>query len=143
MEIDGLGLRDHSWGPRYWQAIKSYRWLNCTFGPDFGIMVSEVSPTEESRIQTGVIVRGESLERMTSVDIQTEFQPDTPYHRRITADLGLENGGRLALEGDVKGFIPLRNRRAGMVTHIGEGMTEYRCEGRVGLGISEYLDQIQ
>ena len=31
MEIDGLGLRDHSWGPRYWQAIKSYRWLNCTF----------------------------------------------------------------------------------------------------------------
>lgn len=143
MEIDGFGLRDHSWGPRYWQAIKSYRWLNCTFGPDFGIMVSEVSPTEESRIQTGVIVRGESLQRITSVDIQTEFQPDTPYHRRITADLGLENGGRLALEGDVKGFIPLRNRRAGMVTHIGEGMTEYRCEGRVGLGISEYLDQIQ
>ncbi len=43
----------------------------------------------------------------------------------------------------MKGFIPLRNRRAGMVTHIGEGMTEYRCEGRTGLGISEYLDQIQ
>jgi len=23
--IDGFGLRDHSWGPRYWQAIYWYR----------------------------------------------------------------------------------------------------------------------
>ena len=23
--IDGFGLRDHSWGPRYWQAIHSYQ----------------------------------------------------------------------------------------------------------------------
>jgi hypothetical protein len=140
-EIDGFGLRDHSWGPRYWQAIKSYRWLNCTFGPDFGIMVSEISATEDARTQTGVIVRGETLERVTSVNLDTEFVPGTPYQRRMTADLGLESGGRLTLEGEVKGFIPLRNRRAGMVTSIGEGMTEYRCEGRVGLGISEYLDQ--
>ena len=47
------------------------------------------------------------------------------------------------VEGTVKGYIPLRNRRAGMVTHIGEAMTEYRCEGRVALGISEYLDQVE
>jgi hypothetical protein len=142
IEIDGYGLRDHSWGPRYWQAIKSYRWLNCTFGPDFGIMVSEISFTEDARIQAGVVVRGETLERITSVSLDTEFEAGTTYQRRMTADLGLEGGGRLTLEGDVKGFIPLRNRRAGMVTQIGEGMTEYRCEGRVGLGISEYLDQI-
>ena len=142
-QVDGYGLRDHSWGPRYWQAIKSYRWLTCAFGPDFGIMVSEVTPNENARAQTGVVVRGESLTRITSVDIRSEFQPDTPFHRRMTADLGLENGDKLVLEGDVKGFIPLRNRRAGLVTHIGEGMTEYRCQGRTGLGISEYLDQVE
>ena len=26
-EINGHGLRDHSWGPRYWQAPWYYRWL--------------------------------------------------------------------------------------------------------------------
>ena len=26
-DIDGFGLRDHSWGPRYWQAPWYYRWL--------------------------------------------------------------------------------------------------------------------
>jgi hypothetical protein len=60
----------------------------------------------------------------------------------MTARLGLENGEEVTLEGLVKGYIPLRNRRAGMTTHIGEGMTEYRCLGRTALGISEYLDQV-
>lgn len=143
LAIDGLGLRDHSWGPRYWQAIKYYRWLTCNFGADFGIMVSEVCPQEGVRNQTGAVVRGERLERITSVDIDSEFVADTPYQRRMTARLGLESGEGLILEGEVKGFIPLRNRRAGMTTHIGEGMTEYRCQGRTALGISEYLDQTQ
>jgi len=141
-QIDAYGLRDHSWGPRYWQNIHSYRWLTCAFGPDFGIMVSEVSPTPEARNQAGVVLRDGKLERITSFDLRSDFESDTPYHRRLTADLSLVNGERITLEGEVKGFIPLRNRRAGMVTHIGEGMTEYRCLGRTGLGISEYLDQI-
>ena len=46
-DIDGLGLRDHSWGPRYWQNIYSYRWLTCSFGPALSIMVSEIRPTRE------------------------------------------------------------------------------------------------
>jgi hypothetical protein len=29
------------------------------------------------------------------------------------------------------------------VTHIGEGMTEYRCGQRIGYGLSEYLDQVR
>ncbi|MDZ7728119.1 MAG: hypothetical protein U5Q44_07940 [Dehalococcoidia bacterium] len=48
------------------------------------------------------------------------------------------------MEGRVKGFIPLRNRRAGQFTHIGEGMTEYTLDDeRVGYGLSEYLDQAE
>jgi hypothetical protein len=66
----------------------------------------------------------------------------------MRADLGLEGGETVTIEGKVLGFIPLRNRRQSpdgelMVTHIGEGMTEYQCLGHTGLGISEYLDQIQ
>ena len=29
----GLGLRDHSWGPRIWQSIWWYRWITASFGP--------------------------------------------------------------------------------------------------------------
>jgi hypothetical protein len=141
--IDGTGLRDHSWGPRYWQALHSYRWLTCAFGDDLGIMVSEITRKPGERTQSGVVVRGETLERIRAVDIDSEFAPGTPFHRAMTATLELESGEKLTLRGQVKSFIPLRNRRAGMVTHIGEGMTEYRLGDRVAFGISEYLDQIQ
>lgn len=44
--IDGLGLRDHSWGPRFWQSPWWYRWLTANLGPDFGFVVSIVAGRE-------------------------------------------------------------------------------------------------
>jgi hypothetical protein len=139
--VRAFGLRDHSWGPRSWQALSYYRWLNCTFGPDLGIMVSEICHGDGRLVPSGVVIRDGELERIRSVDISTEFAPGTSYQRALHATLGLDGGDSLTLEGRITSFIPLRNRLAGKVTHIGEGMTEYRCAGRVGTGISEYLDQ--
>ncbi|MFT5444661.1 MAG: hypothetical protein ACI8W3_003718, partial [Myxococcota bacterium] len=42
IEVDGYGLRDHSWGPRFWQAIEQYEWLTMNFGPNLGAMVSRI-----------------------------------------------------------------------------------------------------
>jgi hypothetical protein len=142
-EIDAYGLRDHSWGPRYWQSIWSYRWLTCSFGPELNIMVTEIRRTPEERTQGGVVIREGKLERIKSIELDTAFEEKNVHHQNLTAKLGLDSGEQLTLEGSVKGYIPLRNRRAGMVTHIGEGMTEYRCLGKTALGISEYLDQVE
>jgi hypothetical protein len=87
------------------------------------------------------VIRDGKLEGITSVELDSKF--DGQAHKSMTANLGLASGDKLTLEGVVKGYIPLRNRRAQMVTHIGEGMTEYRCNGRTAHGISEYLDQVQ
>jgi hypothetical protein len=43
----------------------------------------------------------------------------------------------------VTGFIPLRNRREGRTTHIGEGMTRWRIGDKVGYGLSEFLKQVE
>ncbi len=143
LPIEGLGLRDHSWGPRTWQAIHSYRWLTVNFGPDFGMMVSVIwdKPGVPPR-QSGVVVRDGRLTRIVAVDLESEFAEGGLFHTALRAGLTLESGERLTLTGTVRNFIPLRNRRAGRLTHIGEGMTEYRCNGLVGYGLSEYLDQV-
>ncbi|HET9199973.1 MAG TPA: hypothetical protein VFO84_03230 [Dehalococcoidia bacterium] len=143
LEIDGLGLRDHSWGPRYWQALSYYRWLTCNFGPDFGFMGSEVVRHDGSKTQGGVVVRDGQLTNVKAINIQTDFDEAGLYHRKFQATLGLEGDETLVVDGAVKSFIPLRNRREGKVTHIGEGMTEYRCGEHVGYGLSEYLDQVR
>lgn len=138
VEIRGHGLRDHSWGPRYWQSISDYRWITGNYGDDLGMVISVVGERAGGVFQKGP----DQILRITDVSIDTEYEGDTNYHRALKARVKLENGDEHTVEGVVKGFIPLRNRRAGMFTHIGEGMTEYTLDGeRVGYGLSEYLDQ--
>jgi hypothetical protein len=137
VEISGHGLRDHSWGPRYWQSTPSYRWITGNYGDDLG-MVLTVSGGRAG----GVIHRGEELIRVTNVELETDYEEGTNFHKGLRAKLELADGTEHTVVGTVKGFIPLRNRRAGTNTHIGEGMTEYVLDGeRVGYGLSEYLDQ--
>ncbi len=135
--VNGFGLRDHSWGPRYWQATPSYRWITGNFGDDLGMIVRTNGDGEGG----GLLHRGQELIRIEKAVVTTEYQDGTRFHRQLRASLELENGESHELTGTVKGFIPLRNRRAGANTHIGEGMTEYVLDGeRTGYGLSEYLD---
>ncbi len=52
------------------------------------------------------------------------------------------------MRGTVLNLIPLRNRRTDpddreLVTRISEGLTDWTLDdGRIGYGLSEYLDQI-
>jgi hypothetical protein len=137
VEIAGHGLRDHSWGPRYWQSTPSYRWLTGNYGDDLGMVISVIGGRP-----AGVFHKGEQLHRITEVDLETDYEAETRFHKALRARVRLDDGTEHRVEGRVVGFIPLRNRRAGMNTTIGEGMTEYVLDGsRVGYGLSEYLDQ--
>jgi hypothetical protein len=144
-EIDGFGLRDHSWGPRYWQAIHSYEWLTLNFGEDLGAMVSIVQrdPEGKERSAGGVLVRGMEMERLVDATIEADYEDNGLYHRTVRAKVQTEGGEELVIEGEVKSFIPLRNRREGLVTHIGEGMTEWKLGDRTGYGLSEFLRQVK
>jgi len=137
LSISGNGLRDHSWGPRFWQATRSYRWITGNFGDDLGMVLTVTADR-----QGGMFHKGNDFIRTTSVKLSSEYEEGTSFHKRLVADVELENGDSHQVVGRVKGFIPLRNRRSEQVTHIGEGMTEYTLDGeRIGYGLSEYLTQ--
>jgi hypothetical protein len=77
-----------------------------------------------------------------SCEITTGWAGDDSYHHTISATLA-SGERRWKVSGRVLRLIPLRNRRDGRVTRISEGLTEWTLEdGRVGYGLSEYLDQI-
>jgi hypothetical protein len=143
IRIDGFGLRDHSWGPRHWQAIESYDWLTLNFGRDFGAMVSIVRRDADNEKRGGVIVRDGELKLITKVEIEPEYEDNGLFHRALKVAIETHDGEALEISGEVKGFIPLRNRRGDMMTHIGEGMTEWRCGDQVGYGLSELLRQVK
>lgn len=141
-DFEGLGLRDHSWGPRSWQAPAWYRWLTANFDEDFGFMASVIAGRDGGLLRTGFVHRGGERIPVRDVELDTEWAGRERLHRRLRARLACADGERLEVEGRVMSLIPLRNRRGGRTTRISEGMTEWRCAGRTGYGLSEYLDQL-
>ncbi|MEI7592114.1 MAG: hypothetical protein WCK41_02705 [Actinomycetes bacterium] len=146
-DIDGYGLRDHSWGPRYWQAPYYYRWLTANMGGEFGFMASRVARRDGKGTRGGFVWDGDRIHLCRDMEVATEWSGDDSYHQQIEAVLRstAEDGSPLEwrVKGEVLNLIPLRNRREGMVTRISEGLTRWTLEdGRVGFGLSEYLDQI-
>ena len=141
-EFDGLGLRDHSWGPRSWQAPLYYRWLTGNFGDDFGFMANWIAARDGSEVRAGFLQRGKQLVLVRHVEIETQWTGSEKLHDRLQARLTCADGEVLEIEGRVLSLIPLRNRRDGRTTRIAEGMTEWRWGDRVGYGLSEYLDHL-
>jgi len=143
LEIAGYGLRDHSWGPRYWQAVEQYEWLTLNFGPDLGGMVTRIQVAGKPVRHGGVIIRDGELIPVVAAEIEAEYESNGLYHRSLVVKIETKDGETHEIRGVVKGFIPLRNRRAGLTTHIGEGMTEWTFGDRTGYGLSEFLRQIE
>jgi len=144
-KIEGYGLRDKSWGPRYWQAIEWYRWLTINISKEIGFMFSIVHQGEGKERKGGLVLKNGVYEIMKDCSIESEYDGDfCQKHLKAWAKTDTEE---YEVEGRVLSLIPLRNKRENpkgeiLTTRITEGMTEYKYKGQTGYGMSEYLDQI-
>jgi len=144
-DVSGFGLRDKSWGPRYWQAIHWYRWLPMNFGPDFGMMVSIVTGENGQPRRSGMVFEDGAYHQIEDAKIDATYDEN---HYQTALKVWCKTANReYNVDGKVVSLIPLRNRRKGpdgqeMRTRITEAMTEYTCDGKTGYGMSEFLDQI-
>ena len=146
--VQGLGLRDHSWGPRSWQAPWYYRWLTGNVGEGFGFMGSHIARRDSDGLRTGFVWEDGRLHTCHDVRIRTTREGRARSHEELELVLSADER-TWRLTGTVTRLVPLRNRRRPptggdpLVTRICEGLTRWRLEdGRVGHGISEYLDQM-
>jgi hypothetical protein len=143
--VRGHGLRDKTWGPRYWQNIDWYRWVHVRFGPELAL-ASTVSNygDGQGRRCSGFAATPDGIFELEGGEVESEWDADLYQTRmRFRCWTGRQ---RYELEGRVLSLIPLRNRRLAngtwLQTRIVEAMTEFRWNGRTALGMSEYLDQI-
>ncbi|KIE48636.1 MAG: hypothetical protein MB54_07075 [marine actinobacterium MedAcidi-G2B] len=144
-EINGLGLRDKSWGARFWQAISWYRWLPMAFSEDFAMMISLVSSDGINVRTGGMVLEGDKYHLIREASIESTWDENW-YQTGLVAKIRTDNRS-YEVKGEVASLIPLRNRRTTpegdeLLTRITEGLTKYTCDDSVGWGLSEYLDQI-
>ena len=142
--VDGFGLRDRSWGPRYWQAPQYYRWLTMNFGADAGIAAALTVQRDGRQVQGGYVWRtGQPNRPLARVEVESHHAGAEQLHWGLRAQLTPADGGAAEeITGRVLTMVPLRNRRGGVTTRIAEGLTEWHWGGRVGYGWSEFLDHV-
>ncbi|MGH7895244.1 MAG: DUF7064 domain-containing protein, partial [Candidatus Binatia bacterium] len=142
--IDGYGLRDRSWGPRYWQAPDHYRWLTMNFGRGEGIAAARTVQRDGRVVEGGYIYKdGEPNRYVGRVEVETTCSEPEKLHTALRVRVHPVDGGAAEeITGRVLNMVPLRNRRADVVTRIAEGLTEWTWGDRTGYGWSEYLDHV-
>jgi hypothetical protein len=145
LAIAGHGLRDHSWGPRYWQTPWFYRWVHgCA--EDFGFMGAWFGRQDGSAVRGGFVWDGGALHEVDVVDLATERDD---RHEQTAVTVVLSGGGlKWTVRGRAQSTVPLRHRRSEdtggpAVTRIVKSLMSWTLDdGRVLGGMSEYLDQI-
>jgi len=115
------------------------------FGPDLGFMFMIMGKKDGNHQMMGIMLENDRYVPFSDVRLKTDWDPN--YYQTALKVNARTDKKEYEIEGRVLSLIPLRNRKknkdgAMLETRITEGMTEYRYQGRVGYGMSEYLDQI-
>lgn len=143
--IDGRGWRDHSWGPRYWQAIYYYRLFIANFPNGDGFMLLKITDSAGRVRREGVLLVDGRYEPVLDLDVSTEWNDrQDPRFVRIGV---LTDQRKARIDAEIIRLAPLRNRRkAGdqtLVSRIAEGFTRFHWDGQQGRGMTEYIERIE
>jgi len=145
LPLDGFGWRDHSWGPRYWTNIYFYRLFIANFGPDRGFMLLKITGRDGVTRRCGVLQFDGDYEEIIDLDVWTEW---TKTKDPRAMQLGIRTARRaVRVNGEILSLLPLRNRREDrgqtLESRIAEGFTRWEWDGRVGGGMTEYIEVIE
>jgi hypothetical protein len=141
--IDGRGWRDHSWGPRYWQAIYFYRLFIANFPNGDAFMLLKITDENGVARRQGVLLVDGQYEEVIDMDLLTKW---TDQQDPARVSLGVRTARRTArIDGEMIRLAPLRNRRKAngqvLESRIAEGFTRFTWDGREGYGMTEYIER--
>jgi hypothetical protein len=141
-DVDGLGFRDHSWGPRKWQGPQYWRWISCLADERTGFVAWSQKIGDTRSPGNGMVLRDGKVELVTQVVVKSEYGPAPHYPTGMRVAMTTESGELLEASGTVFHNVPLRNRRDGQVARLAEVLMRIDFDGRTGYGISEYHDRM-
>ena len=133
-EIEGAGLRDHSWGVRDWQGVPHWRWMGMLVDAGHFLLVNNVGLESGAEVVGGCLMLGGEL-----APVVTGHTEGT--QRDFVAHATDALGRTATLRGAAISVAPLRQRRGERLTTVNEGLTRLEWLGHEAFGISEWLEQ--
>ncbi|MGH8976023.1 MAG: DUF7064 domain-containing protein [Acidimicrobiia bacterium] len=114
-DVDGLHHRDHSWGTRRWNTIRSHRWVAGTAGPDLSYMALSWLAQDGSLVTEGYVNRDGETHKARAVDILTYVEIDGLSCRGGRVRLELDDGTEVAFEAEAIDGILTSHRNVACV----------------------------
>jgi hypothetical protein len=110
-DLDALCHRDHSWGTRKWNTVRTHRWVAGTVGPELSFCAITWYSTDGQLVKEAYVHRDGELLRADSVDVLAFVEIDGISCRGGRVALDLPGGTALGLDCTaVDGFVfPHRN----------------------------------
>jgi hypothetical protein len=91
-DVDGIGIRDHGWGIRTWDAMVSHRWTVGVFDKDNSFCALTIHTTDDYYAKFGWVVRGDTVIYAENVDIVTYTEADGVSNRGGVTRMNLTTG---------------------------------------------------
>lgn len=131
---DAVGHRDHSWGLRKWETIRSHRWMPAIFGPDFSLNAMGYLGDSGELRQFGFVIRDDALYVPEQVRISVQVEADGQTTRGARVDFVLPGGE--VLDVHYRNLVPSAISHH-LVYPCNDAMAEVRCGDRVGVAVVE------
>jgi hypothetical protein len=147
-KVDGLGGKDHSWGPRNWHAKIYLRWLTCCIDDANGFMlIRAVGPTAQRR--SGFMLVDGEFRVVDGFDMVNHYA-SAPHYQLERTDVVVRAGETTwTVTGTPQNYLPLRHVQtnpAGVeaTLRIVKQPAEWVfADGRTATGHLEYHDLME
>jgi hypothetical protein len=136
-EVDALGERDHSWGPREWTTPKMWIWLTSEFSDEMALNVTKLD-MGFAQVDAGFVHVNGSDKAIISADIDTEYGDDGAP-AALCMSLHDEHGDVHKVEARVMRVARMPFNEGNTSSIMYETLAEYEFRGQKGYGIAEYL----
>lgn len=99
---DGMGWRDHSWGPRRWDRFLTHRSFHGSFGQDLNFHLLTLLTDDGTLVRRGHLVRGGEVIKVDNFTTRVEILEDGVTPVRAVCHMILPDGERLTFSCQVQ-----------------------------------------
>ncbi len=140
-DFSGFGQRDHSWGVRDMRVPTNWRWFSGQFKDDLCFNAIKVEILA-FRASGGYVYHKGKAEALADWSYSAEFSDSERWAKRIVLQLQTCSGKRFEVSGEALANIPVIVNTGGYVQVVNEAMARIKCDGKIGLGVSEFMEQL-
>ncbi|MDR3386345.1 MAG: hypothetical protein P4L92_04775 [Rudaea sp.] len=145
--VDGLGWRDHSWGPRIWASFPVNRVLLANFGEDLAITALMQVWVDGTVTKKGHIARNGRKDDFADFESLALIEDDGISARGCEFNAALATGERISFRMDLVGGVICKTKQRVGFDGVGEcwlgdrsgfGLFELNTNARLGTSLPPY-----